>query len=66
VWDDYGLPVPASSVPYFDSMCGVVSYDINKFELFYNNLNKFSPREYIVNNLSLVKQASKYIDYVKD
>jgi hypothetical protein len=66
VWDDYGLQVPASSVPYFDSMCGVVSNDINEFELFYNNLNKFSPREYIVNNLSLVKQASKYIDYVKD
>lgn len=65
VWDDYGIQFPASSVPYFDSTCGIISNDINEFESFYNNLYSYKPRQYILNNLTLAEQASKYIEYVK-
>lgn len=65
VWDDFGPSYPASSVPYFDFNCGLIENNLDNFELFYNNLNKFFPRKYILENLSLEKQASKYIEYIK-
>ena len=66
VWDDYGMTVSASSVPYFDSTCGVISTDIIEFESFYSKLNEYNPRNYVLNNLTLAKQAEEYIKYLKD
>jgi len=67
IWDYYGekFAVSASSVPYFDTTCGVVSTDIIKFESFYSKLNEYTPRKYVLNNLTLVKQAEEYIKYLK-
>jgi|688.fasta_scaffold07345_9 hypothetical protein len=65
VWDDYGIDVPASSVPYFDENCGIVEHDSNKFELFYNNIFKYNPRKYILDNLNLKKQAFSYVELIK-
>ncbi len=66
IWDDYGIDVPASSVPYFDETCGHISTDIKEFELFYNKVSSYKPREYILNNMTLEKQANEYIKYLKD
>lgn len=63
-WDDYGIVFDATSVPYFDYTCGMIASDINFFEYFYENKN-YKPREYIINNLSLLKQASKYIELLR-
>lgn len=60
---------PVSSVPYWDERCGIKFKDIFEFEqavsLFLENINTFSPRNYILNNLSLAISAKKYIDIVK-
>ncbi|MGM9477279.1 glycosyltransferase [Pedobacter sp. GSP4] len=58
-------PVKATSVPYFDERCGDKFKNLNefyhKFPMYYAALNhsKFSPRDYILENLSLEKSAEK-------
>ncbi|ARV61246.1 glycosyltransferase [Nostocales cyanobacterium HT-58-2] len=59
---------PVSSVPYWDSRCGVKFKDMSEFpvklEEFLDKLNtqQFAPRDYIIENLSLEKCASNYLE----
>lgn len=58
---------PVSSVPYWDETCGEKFTWVDDFENVLNLFNKkldqagYSPREYIVNNLSLAICAQQYI-----
>lgn len=61
----------ATAAAYFDETCWIRFYDKENLE---NNIEKmekswnkgFSPREYILNNLSLEKQAKEMISFYKD
>jgi hypothetical protein len=59
IWDDRGeeFKIDATSVPYWNENCGVkfINFDElnNSFIYFMDNKNKFKPREFIMNNLSL-------------
>ena len=59
---------PVSSVPYWDNRCGVKFKDISEFpvklEEFLDKLNcqQFSPRDYILENLTLEKCARHYLE----
>lgn len=59
---------PVSSVPYWDSRCGMKFKDINEFDQllpqFLNQLesHSFEPRNYILENLTLEICAQKYLD----
>ncbi len=60
----------ATAVPYFDSSCGLIFKQKNELEssltIFLNTLPTFSPRQYILNNLSLSKQAQAFMDIYKN
>ena len=62
---------PVSSVPYWEERCGMRFRDFSEFESSFNsffqmvNKNEFSPREYILENLTLENCAEKYIDIIK-
>ena len=62
----------ATSVPYFDKRCGEITdsalINIEKLEAFMNDAahQEYSPREYILENHSLVYAASKYVKILKD
>ena len=60
-------PIPASSVPYFSPQCGEKFSDVRDFyktfELFWKNIKKYEPRDFIKNNLSLEKSGKLYADY---
>ena len=62
---------PVTSVPYWDERCGMKFIDINDFlssvDTFFQKVNKnnFSPREYIMENLTLEKCAEKYLEIIK-
>ena len=65
----YGKPiVEASSVPYFDERCGMKFKDVKEFistfDEFYEKavLNKFNPREYIMENLSIERSTHKMLE----
>lgn len=57
---------PVSSVPYWDERCGAKFTGANDFEnnlsAFKSKLDTYSPREYILENLSLEVCAHKYMD----
>lgn len=61
---------PVSSVPYWDERCGVKFKDISEFpfklEEFLDKLKRqqFSPRDYILENLTLEKCAQNYVEIV--
>ncbi|QKJ30445.1 glycosyltransferase [Mucilaginibacter mali] len=61
---------PVSSVPYWDERCGLKFDGINNFETqlgaFVEGIanNKFSPRHYILENLTLEKCAGEYLRIV--
>lgn len=61
--------IPASSIPYWDSRCGEFFYDKNEFETRYNhfvkNLNKYKPREFILENLTMKKRAIEFDSLIK-
>ncbi|MAF35773.1 hypothetical protein CL622_01500 [archaeon] len=69
-WKDLGeeYECPASSVPYWDNSCGERVYSLfeqeEKFKQFINNLDSYSPRKFILDNLSLKKQAKELVDIV--
>jgi len=71
-WNDYGEQhkIEASSVPYWDSRVGVKFYDESEIEKsldsFLNNLLTFKPREYILENLNISKQAKKILNLFKN
>lgn len=67
VWDDYpALSFPATSVPYFDDRCGEKYKSIVQFDIFYEKRVNFSPRDFIIENLSLKAKAKEYIKILKD
>jgi hypothetical protein len=61
---------PVSSVPYWDDRCGikfnVVDEFPHKLTKFIGSLceNRFAPREYILENLTLEKAARRYVEIV--
>jgi glycosyltransferase involved in cell wall biosynthesis len=65
----YNKPlVNATSVPYFDESCGMKFKDLNEFISIFNHFfesalsNQYSPREYILENLSIEKSTNKLLD----
>lgn len=64
--EDGKYTVDASSVPYFDEQCGYISNDVDlvHFEDFIGKCTQgiFHPRNYILNNHTLVKSAKAYFD----
>jgi len=63
---------PVSSVPYWDERCGIKFKDIHEFPIklqeFLENLRlkKFSPRNYILENLTLKKCAKNYLEILEE
>jgi glycosyltransferase involved in cell wall biosynthesis len=61
---------PVSSVPYWDERCGEKFTVILNFEeslkIFLANIEKYTPREYITENLSLEKCAYDYLNIVQN
>jgi glycosyltransferase involved in cell wall biosynthesis len=63
-------PVPATSVPFFDARCGEKFSDLASFytvfDAFFEKVQKgeFSPRSYILENLTLKKSAQRMLDIV--
>lgn len=61
---------PVSSVPYWDDRCGIKFKNIadfyEKLQEFLDKLNGniFSPRNYILENITLEKSAKTYLEYV--
>ncbi len=59
--------LPATSVPFWDDRCGMRFQDVHKFptelEQFLSRLNdkQFSPREYVLENLTLKSSAKDYL-----
>ncbi len=67
----WGRPViPATSVPYFDERCGMKFRDLAEFKkqlpAFLTALRdgRFSPRDYILENLTVEKCAQHFLDIV--
>lgn len=67
-WSDRGeeYKVPASSIPYWDDVCGERFYSFpdldSVFNKFIDNLHFYNPRKYILENLSLSDQSTKLIN----
>jgi hypothetical protein len=57
------------STPYFNEECGII-YDNNiadsseKLTEFIDRLNEFNPRNYILNDFTLIKSAKKYVNFL--
>jgi len=60
--------IPCSSIAYWDDNCGEYFYNKEEFEATYNNfLNKlesYSPRTYIIENLSPQKCGERFIELI--
>lgn len=69
VWQsgDKKISTAASSVPYFDDRCGVVTNDVNleHFKDFIDGVNFFQPRKYILENHTLEKSAQDYYNLLR-
>ena len=63
---------PVSSVPYWDNRCGVKFKDFSEFpsqlEEFLDKLSRqqFTPRDYILENLTLEKCAQHYVEILEE
>jgi glycosyltransferase involved in cell wall biosynthesis len=61
-----------TSVPYWSQQCGIKFEGIADFDerldefLAADDSRRFTPREFIVGNLSLEKCAKKYVDFVTE
>lgn len=73
VWDSSGIwdtGIQATSVPYFDNRCGVVVTEkdevVSAVIQMEEGLDTFSPRTYILENLTLEKQAREFVDLYRD
>lgn len=69
---EWGQPeIPATSVPYWDERCGVKFQDAEEFELKLSQFldlldsNRFTPREYILENLTLEQCAQNYLNILQ-
>jgi len=53
-----------TTIPYWDSMCGEYFHNFNeldiKYNTFMNNLNNYTPRQFILDNLSIEKCCEKW------
>ena len=64
--------ISATSIPYFDPHCGIRFQDINdfedKFESFIVDINNqaFSPRDYIMENLTLEKCSKSFVNILEE
>ena len=58
----------ATTIPYWNEICGEFFYNITdfeeKFNLFYQKLETYNPREYIIQNLSLEICEKKLINLI--
>ena len=64
-FDLSGKDFLATSAPYFDDRCGIKHSDLSRFDEFLDRINEFSPREYILENLTLKKCASEYLSLLE-
>ena len=69
-WND--PVIPATSVPFFDERCGMKFKDIDGFKHkiaeFWQKVKeeKFSPRKYILENLTLEKSAERMLEIINE
>jgi hypothetical protein len=72
VWDsrDTFMEEPLTSAPYFSLDCGIIVQGFENLgeslEIMEKDWQKFSPRDYILQNLSLEKQAHEFINFYED
>ena len=54
----------STSAPYFNELCGMKAKDISKenVETFMHNLNTYDSRSYIMNNHTIEKSTSRYLE----
>jgi len=59
-------PIDATSAPYFDERCGLKIKGLGKLEealeTIESHLSDFHPREYVLENLTLEKQAREFVE----
>lgn len=64
-WPESVRDFEVTAAPYFDERCGLKIMDLSKLkqsiEYMFDNLSQFSPRDYVLENLSLEKQALKFV-----
>jgi hypothetical protein len=57
--------IPATSIPYWDDCCGEFFYNWDelesKFDTFISKINEYTPRKFILENLSIEKCEEKLI-----
>jgi hypothetical protein len=62
--------IPATTIPYWDNSCGEVFYKHNEIEdtynKFINNIEKYKPREFILNNLSVEKCKKRMLEIIEN
>lgn len=60
-----GAHLPGTAAPFFDEQCGLRIDDLREFphalERMQDGLGGFRPRDYVVENLSLEKQAREFV-----
>ena len=64
-WNKEVPSFPATSAPYFDDRCGIKHPDLSRFDEFLAMVNEYSPREYILENLTLEKCAGEYLSLLE-
>jgi hypothetical protein len=56
--------IPATTIPYWDERCGEFFYDMSDFkekcDTFFSNLEKYRPREFVLENLSIPVCEKKF------
>jgi hypothetical protein len=66
VWDDYaGWSFAATSVPYFDERCGIISNNMAEFQKFYDSIANYEPRNFVLNNLSISQMGRRYLQLLQ-
>lgn len=62
--------IPATAIPYWDDRCGEYFYDIaeleNTFNKFIDNIEKYKPREFILENLSFDVCENRLINFIQN
>jgi hypothetical protein len=62
-----GKHLKATAAPYFDDRCGIKTNIDNwkdVFDTFINNIDKYSPREYVIDNLSVESLTKKWKNFI--
>ena len=62
--------IPATTIPYWDERCGEYFYDMTDFQekvqRFFSHLETYSPREFVLENLSIPVCEKKFIDLLTE